>query len=111
MPGNEKVEKQEIVPHNADFIVSGAGNIGIWIRENQNMHEYEVTMTYLNGCAGAAYPLTSFEEVQAQSPEMYLQGKHPKEYSGFVKEELPGGQMRYTFSNGAVTFIYEFTEI
>ena len=75
------------------------------------MKEYEIALTYLNGCAGAAYPLTSFEEVQAESPEHYLRGKHPKEYDRFVKEELDADRLRYTFSNGAVTYIYEFTQI
>ena len=28
------------------------------------MKEYEIICTYLNGCAGAAYPLTSFEEAE-----------------------------------------------
>ena len=75
------------------------------------MNEYEITLTYLNGCAGAAYPLTSFEEVQADSPEAYLRGKHPKEHDRFTKEVLAPGQTRHTFSNGAVTYIYEFTQI
>ena len=75
------------------------------------MKEYEITLTYLNGCAGAAYPLTSFEEAQAESPERYLLGKHPTEHARFEKETLPNGQLRYTFSNGAVTYIYEFAEI
>ena len=75
------------------------------------MKEYEITLTYLNGCAGAAYPLTSFEEAEAENPESYLLGKHPREHGQFVREELPNGQLRYTFSNGAVTYIYEFTEL
>ena len=28
------------------------------------MKEYEIVFTYLNGCAGAAYPQRSFEEVE-----------------------------------------------
>ena len=36
------------------------------------MKEYEIVLTYLNGCAGAAYPLRSIEEVQIHSPEEYL---------------------------------------
>ena len=75
------------------------------------MKEYEITTTYLNGCAGAAYPLTSFEEAEADSPEAFLQKKHGRDFIHFVKEELPTGQVKYTFDNGTVTFIYEFTEL
>ena len=73
--------------------------------------EYEIVLTYLNGCAGAAYPQTSFEEASATSPEAYLQAKHGKDFPQFVKEIRPNGQVVYTFDNGAVTYIYEFTEL
>ena len=36
------------------------------------MREYEIVLTYLNGCAGAAYPLTSFEEAELNSPADYI---------------------------------------
>ena len=75
------------------------------------MKEYEIALTYLNGCAGAAYPQTSIEEAEAPSPEAYLQAKHGKDFPQFVKEARPNGQLVYTFTNGAVTYIYEFTEL
>lgn len=75
------------------------------------MNEYEIVLTYLNGCAGAAHPTTSFEEAEAASPEAYLQAKHGKDFPGFVKETRPNGQAVYTFTNGAVTYIYEFTQL
>ncbi len=71
------------------------------------MREYEVVLTYLNGCAGEAHPITSFEEVEADSPESYLKSKHGKDFAAFV-EETPG---KYRFDNGCVVYIYEFTEI
>ena len=74
------------------------------------MKEYEIAITFLNGCAGAAYPQTSFEEAEAESPEAYLRQKHGKDFAHFVKEELPTGQVRYTFKS-VVTYIYEFTEL
>ena len=75
------------------------------------MQEYEIVYTYLNGCAGTAYPLTSFEEAEISSPEDYIRAKHCHEFDQFVKEISPYGHAVYTFSNGAVTHIYEFTEI
>ena len=75
------------------------------------MKDYEIASTYLNGCAGSAYPLTSFEEVTISDPADYIRSKHPKDYQQFVKEIRPDGQIVFTFSNGAVTYIYEFNEI
>lgn len=75
------------------------------------MKEYEIVLTYLNGCAGAAYPLRSIEEAQIESPEAYLRSKHTKDYRAFVKEVGSDGQWVYRFSNGAVTYIYEFNEL
>ena len=75
------------------------------------MKEYEIVSTYLNGCAGAAYPQRTFEEVEIVSTDAYIQAKHGKDASRFVKEVLPSGQIVYTFDNGTITQIYEFTEI
>ena len=75
------------------------------------MKEYEVVVTYLNGCAGEAYPQTSFEEVRIPCPEDYLRGKFGKDFSGFVKQLRENGQTVYTFDNGTVRYIYEFTEL
>ena len=72
------------------------------------MKEYEIVLTYLNGCAGAAHPIRSIEEAEIVSPEEYLRSKHTKDHDKFVKEVRPDGQVVYTFSNGAVTYIYEF---
>ena len=75
------------------------------------MKEYEIVCTYLNGCAGEAYPLTSFEEVELNNTDTYIQSKHPKDYGAFVKEIRPGGQIVYTFDNGTIRYIYEFNEL
>jgi trehalose/maltose hydrolase-like predicted phosphorylase len=75
------------------------------------MKEYEIACTYLNGCAGAAYPQNSFEEAELTNTDDYIRSKHRKEFDQFQKEVLPNGQIVYKFSNGAVTYIYEFTEI
>ena len=32
------------------------------------MKEYEIVCTYLNGCAGSAYPLNSFDEAELADP-------------------------------------------
>ena len=75
------------------------------------MKDYEIVYTYLNGCAGSAYPLTDFEEATLSNTDDYIRAKHGKDYDGFVKEVKPEGQIVYTFHNGAVCHIYEFTEL
>ena len=75
------------------------------------MTEYEIALTYLNGCAGAAYPLTSFEEAELSDPADYIRAKHSRDFDQFVREERENGQTIFKFSNGAVTYIYEFTPL
>ena len=74
------------------------------------MKEYEIVLTYLNGCAGEAYPIRSIEEVEIVSPEAYLRSKHTKDHDKF-EQVGEGNQIVYRFSNGAVTYIYEFNEL
>ena len=75
------------------------------------MTEYEIVATYLNGCAGAAHPQTSFEEAELADTDDYIRAKHSKDYEKFQKEVRPNGQIVYTYDNGTVTYIYEFTEL
>lgn len=75
------------------------------------MKEYEIVVKFLNGCSGAAHPQTSFEEAELASTDDYVRMKHGKDFDRFVKEILPTGQVLYTFDNGTVTYIYEFTEL
>lgn len=74
------------------------------------MKEYEVACTYLNGCAGAAYPQTSFEEICAESPEAWLRRKHGKDFDKFRREEGTDGRIVYAMRE-IITYIYEFTEL
>ena len=75
------------------------------------MKEYEIVAKFLNGCAGVAHPQTHFEEVELNNPDDYVRMKHGRDFGNFVKEVLPSGQVVYTYSNGTVTYIYEFTEL
>ena len=75
------------------------------------MKEYEIVAKFLNGCAGAAKPQTFFEEAELLDPADFVRAKHGKEFSKFVKEVLPNGQIVFTYDNGTVTYIYEFTEL
>lgn len=75
------------------------------------MKEYEIVFTYLNGCSGSAYPQTSFDEAELFSTDDYILSKHTKDFDKFVKEVRPNGQTVYTFDNGTVSYIYEFTEL
>lgn len=72
--------------------------------------QYEIVCTFLNGCAGAAYPQTTFEEAEIASPEAYLQKKHSKDFDHFVKEVQPDGKIVYAYRD-TVTYIYEFNEL
>jgi hypothetical protein len=74
------------------------------------MKEYEIVCKYINGCAGEAYPQTTFEEAELSSTDDYIRSKHGKDFDSFVKEIRENGQIVYTAS-GTVTYIYEFTEI
>lgn len=75
------------------------------------MNEYEIVATYLNGCAGAAYPQTTFEEAELANTDDYIRQKHGKDFGKFLKEVRPDGHVVYIFNNGTVTYIYEFTEL
>ena len=74
------------------------------------MKEYEVVCTYLNGCAGAAHPTRSFEEVELADPADYIKAKHPADFDKFTQENRDSGVTIFTYS-GTVTYIYEFTEL
>lgn len=74
------------------------------------MKEYEIVATYLNGCAGSAYPQTSFDEAELADPDDYVRSKHGSDFDKFTKELAADGRIIYTFSD-TVTYIYEFTEI
>ena len=74
------------------------------------MKEYEIVFTYLNGCAGDAYPQITFEEAELNDPADYVRGKHGKDFDQFIREELPGGKVLYRFDS-TVCYRYEFTEI
>ena len=74
------------------------------------MKEYEIVITFLNGCAGAAYPQVTFDEAELADPGDYVRAKHGAEYEKFQKEVLPSGHILYTYRSG-VTYIYEFAEL
>ena len=75
------------------------------------MKEYEIVATFLNGCAGEAHPQTFFEEAELANTDDFLRAKHGRDFQKFVKEVRAGGVTVYTYDNGTVTYIYEFTEI
>lgn len=75
------------------------------------MQEYEIVAKFLNGCAGASRPQTFFEEAELASTDDYVRMKHGRDFEKFKKELLPDGRTIYSFDNGAVTYIYEFTEL
>ena len=74
------------------------------------MKEYEIVITFLNGCAGAAYPQQSFDEAELADPADYIRRKHGRDFDKFECETRPNGQIVYTLRSG-VTYIYEFTEL
>ena len=74
------------------------------------MTEYEIVAKFINGCAGEAYPQTTFEEAELSDPDDYIRQKHGRDFEKFQKEIQADGRIVYTYRNG-VTYIYEFTEI
>lgn len=75
------------------------------------MKEYEIVAKFLNGCAGAAHPQTYFEEAELENTDDFVRAKHGKDFEKFQKEVRTGDQIVYTYDNGTVTYIYEFTEL
>ena len=75
------------------------------------MKEYEIVAKFLNGCVGAARPTVYFEEAELNDPEDFVRTKHGADFPKFEKEIMDDGKIVYTYSNGTITYIYEFTEI
>ena len=75
------------------------------------MAEYEIVAKFLNGCAGAAHPQTCFEEAELENTDSFVRSKHGKDFDKFIKETTEDGRIVYTYDNGTVTYIYEFTEL
>lgn len=75
------------------------------------MKEYEIVAKFLNGCAGAAHPQTFFEEAELADPADFVKIKHGADFAKFVKEVTDDDRIVYTYDNGTVCYIYEFTEI
>ena len=74
------------------------------------MKEYEIVCTFLNGCAGEAYPQITFDEAELNDPAEYVRGKHGREFEKFNRETLPDGKTLFRYDCG-VSYIYEFTEL
>lgn len=75
------------------------------------MKEYEIVATFLNGCAGSAHPQTFFEEAELDNTDDFVRAKHGRDFDKFVKASSDDGRIVYTYDNGTVTYIYEFTEL
>lgn len=75
------------------------------------MKKYEIVLTYLNGCAGAAYPQISFEEAELQDPADYIRAKHGKDFQQFTMEAPEDGKTVWKFDNGCISYTYEFNEL
>lgn len=75
------------------------------------MKEYEIVVKFLNACAGAAHPQTFFEEAELENTDDFVRMKHSRDFDKFRKEISSDGKILYTFDNGSVCYIYEFTEL
>ena len=74
------------------------------------MKEYEIVVTFLNGCAGEAHPQREFFEAELNDPADFVRQKHGKEFVKFTREDFPDGRVVFTYDN-TIRYIYEFTEI
>ena len=75
------------------------------------MTEYEVVAKFYNACAGSSRPETFFEEAELNDPADFVRQKHGREFEKFQKEITPEGQIVFTYDNGSVTYVYEFTPL
>lgn len=75
------------------------------------MREYEIVMTFLNACAGEAYPQRSFEEAELSDPADYIRRKHGKDFDKFETEVVAPGKTVWKFDTGCVSYTYEFNEL
>ena len=75
------------------------------------MKDYEIVLKFFNACGGSSRAQTTFDEAALQNPDDYIRTKHTKEYAKFLKVILEDGRIQYTYDNGSVTYIYEFTEL
>ena len=80
-------------------------------RKETKMKEYEIVLTYLNGCAGAAYPQISFEEAELHAPADYIRAKHTRDFGKFETDTSQPGKEIWKFDNGCVSYTYEFNEL
>ena len=75
------------------------------------MTEYEVVAKFYNACAGSSRPQTFFEEAELNDPADFVRQKYGREFEKFQKEITPEGQIVFTYDNGSVTYVYEFTPL
>ncbi len=75
------------------------------------MKEYEIVAKFCNACAGSSRPQTFFEESELEDTDDFVRMKHSRDFGCFTKDKLPDGRIVYTYDNGSVTYIYEFTEL
>ena len=75
------------------------------------MKEYEIVAKFYNACGGAAHAQTFFEEAELSSTDEYVLTKHGKDFEKFSRQIGAEGQVIYTYDNGSITYIYEFTEL
>lgn len=75
------------------------------------MKEYEIVVKFYNACAGSSRPQTFFEEAEISSTDDYVRMKHSRDFEKFKKEILPDSRIVYSYDNGSVAYIYEFTEL
>ena len=72
------------------------------------MKEYEIVFTYLNGCAGSAYPQTSFEEAELANTDDYVKvadklGRIPVTLDESARKFNESGTIEYIFAEGDVS--------
>ncbi|MBQ7870878.1 MAG: hypothetical protein IJ357_01920 [Oscillospiraceae bacterium] len=75
------------------------------------MRDYEIVLKFYNACGGLAHAQTFFEEAELADPDDFVRMKHGREFDHFLKEPQPDGRVIYTFDNGSVTYVYEFTPL
>lgn len=75
------------------------------------MKEYEVMKEIINACGGSRGADRSIEEIEVNSPQEYIQKKHPMDYQNAKTEQLENGDVSITLEGREIIYRYIFSEI
>ncbi|MGL4282646.1 hypothetical protein [Eubacterium aggregans] len=73
------------------------------------MKTYELVTDLINQCGGASNPVTTFSDIEAESPEAYIRAKHPVDCADFKKTTFDNGDVQFVLDKYTLTYRYTFS--